>query len=360
MSPVAIAHDYFTQRGGAERVAERLAALYPDALVLTSVISAGARPASLAGHRVRPTALQRLADARVPLGALAPLLPVAFGRAALPAGTRVVLSSSSAFALHVRVPAGAVHIAYCHTPPRFLWERDEYFRERPLAQRALGPALAVARRADLAAARRVDVFLANSAFTAARIRRCYGRDARVVYPPVEVDAFGPPIDERSDRFLVVGRLKRHKRFDLAIEAANRARLPLDVIGDGPEAARLRRIAGPTIRFHGRLSDAQLRAAMARAAGLLVPGVEDFGMTTAEVQAAGCPPIAFARGGSLEIVRDGETGFLFHEQTPGALAAAMRRALAEPIPAAALVASARRFDAAHFDAAIRAAVAEALA
>ena len=360
MTPaIALVHDYFTQRGGAERVAEHLASLFPDAPLFTSVATADAMPPSLGGTgRLRTTPLQRLIDAGLPLAALAPLLPTAFGRLPIPAETQLVLSSSSAFAQHVRVPARALHVAYCHTPPRFVWEPDEYFVRRRVARVATAVPLALLRRSDAAAARRVDVFLANSTFTARRIERFYGRRARVVHPPIHTAAF-EPTDERSGQFLVVARLKRHKRIDLAIEAANRAGVGLDVIGDGREEGRLRALAGPTVRFHGRLSDAAVRHAMARTAGFIVPGVEDFGMTTAEVQAAGRPPITFARGGALEIVADGETGFLVHEQTPDAFAAALRRALDEPLPPGPIVASARRFDRAHFDQAILDTVAGAL-
>lgn len=358
---IAIVHDYFTQRGGAERVAERLAALFPAGAVFASVASAAARPPALAARPVRVSRLQALFDAGLPLGALAPLLPRAMATLPIAPGTRVVLSSSSAFAQHVRVPAGAVHVAYCHTPPRFLWEPDEYFGGRRVTRALLSPALSVARGADARAAGRVDLFLANSAFTAERIRRFYGREARVLPPPIETDAFAPT-PERSGRFLVASRLKRHKRIDLAIDAANRTGFGLDVIGEGPEERRLRAAAGPTVRFLGRLPDADVRAAMARTAGLLVPGVEDFGMTMAEVQAAGRPPIAFARGGALEIVADRATGFLVADQTADAFADAMARAMATPLDspseAAAIRASARRFDAAGFDAAIREIVAGA--
>jgi glycosyltransferase involved in cell wall biosynthesis len=356
---VAIVHDYFTQRGGAERVAEHLASLFPDAPVFTSVATADATPASLAGTgRLHTTPLQALIDRGLPLAALAPLLPTAIGQLPIPADTRVVISSSSAFAQHVRVPAGAIHVAYCHTPPRFVWEPDEYFVRRRTMRAASAIPLALLRRSDAAASRRVDVFLANSTFTARRIERCYGRGARVVHPPIHTAAF-EPTDERSGRFLVVARLKRHKRIDIAIEAANLAGVGLDVIGEGPEERRLRALAGPNVRFHGRLSDAAVRQAMARTAGLIVPGVEDFGMTTTEVQAAGRPPVAFARGGALEIVADGVTGFLVPEQTPTAFAEALRRAFQQPLAVAPVVASARRFDRSHFDGAIRELVEAAL-
>ena len=223
---------------------------------------------------------------------MAPLLPTAFGRMPLEDAT-VVISSTSAFAHHVRPPDDAVHVAYCHAPPHFLWDAADYFHGRPMAGRALAPALAVLRRSDRAAARRVDAYVANSAYTAERIRDAYDLDATVVYPPVDTAAFAPD-PERSGRFLVVARLRRHKRIDLAVEAATRHGWPLDVIGEGPDEAALRRAAGPSVRFHGRLPDEAVARAMATCIALIVPGTEDFGMTMAEVQAAGRPPVAFAR------------------------------------------------------------------
>ena len=174
----------------------------------------------------------------------------------------------------------------------------------------------------------------------------------MVHPPIDTNRF-EPTDERSGRFLVVSRLRRHKRIDLAIAAATRFGWPLDVIGDGPDDDVLRSAAGPTVRFHGRLPDDVVRAAMARCIALLVPGSEDFGMTLAEVQAAGRPPVAFARGGALEIVDDGATGFLFDEPTIESLAAAMARAIDTEVDRGALLASARRFDRSVFDAGLAA-------
>jgi glycosyltransferase involved in cell wall biosynthesis len=355
---VAVVHDYFTQRGGTERVAERLARLVGGGQVFAAVADPDALPPTLTGGAVTTTALQRVRRAGAPLQALGPVLPAAFGTLDL-GRADVVLSSSSAFAHHVRPRAPAVHVCYCHTPPRFLWEPAEYFRERPGLGRLAGPPLALLRGWDRSAAQRVRLYVANSAFTAERIRRTYGLPAAVVHPPIETGTFAPST-ERSNRFLVVARLRRHKRIDLAISAANRSGLPLDVIGEGSDLERLRGLAGPTVRFLGRLADAQVAAAMARCAGLLVPGIEDFGMATAEVQAAGRPPIALAAGGATEIVRDGETGFLVADPTEEALAEAMLRSLRRPLAPAELVRSAARFDAGRFDAAIREVVAEAFA
>jgi glycosyltransferase involved in cell wall biosynthesis len=352
---IAIVHDYVTQRGGAERLVGEMARLLPDATVHASVVDREQLPDGLSGRRIRTTPLQRIHERGVPLTAMAPLMPTAFAWMRLDA--EVVLSSTTAFAHHVRPPEGAVHVAYCHSPPHFLWSTDEYFRGRQIRGALAWPALALARRSDLAAAARVDLYVANSTSTAARIREIYGRDARVLYPPIETDRF-EPVDERSGRFLVVSRLRRHKRLDLAIEAATRFGFPLDVIGEGPDEEVLRASAGPTVRFHDRSSDETVRAAMARCTALLVPGPEDFGMTIAEVQAAGRPPVAFAQGGALEIVEDGVTGFLFDEPTVESLADAMTRAAQLDLDRGRLVASAHRFDRAVFDDGLSRVLAEA--
>ncbi|HEX6867894.1 MAG TPA: glycosyltransferase [Candidatus Limnocylindrales bacterium] len=344
---IAIVHDYVTQQGGAERLVGEMVRLLPGATFHTSVIDQEQIPDTLRGTPIRTTPLQRVYARGVPLTALAPVLPTAFGRIRL-GHADVVVSSTTAFAHHVRPPTRAVHVAYCHAPPHFLWNTTDYFRGRETMGRLAEPALALARRSDLAAARRVDVFVANSRYTADRIGEVYGRDAVVVHPPIDTAAFEPTTDPPGS-FLVVARLRRHKRLDLAVEAATQHDWPLDVIGEGPDEAVLREAAGPTVRFLGRRSDAEVRAAMARCIALLVPGTEDFGMTMAEVQAAGRPPVAFARGGALEIVDDGATGFLFRKPTVEALAAAMTRAVESSLETDDLVASARRFDRSIFDA-----------
>jgi glycosyltransferase involved in cell wall biosynthesis len=344
---IAIVHDYFTQQGGAERLVGELLRLFPTATIHTSVVDREQLPASLRSAAIRTTPLQRLRRHGLPLALLAPVLPTAFGRMRLD-GARVVISSTTAFAHHVRPPDDAIHVAYCHSPPHFLWGTEDYFRGRAVTGRLVSPALEILRRSDRAAAGRVAVYLANSRYTAGRIRQVYGREAAVVYPPVDTGAFAPD-PARSGRFLVVSRLRRHKRIDLAIAAATTNGWPLDIIGEGPDEPSLRGMAGPSVRFLGRLSDEAVVVAMARCVALIVPGTEDFGMTMAEVQAAGRPPVAFARGGALEIIQDGETGFLFDEPTMASVAGAMRRAMTSDLDADALVGSARRFDRARFDA-----------
>lgn len=341
---VGLAHDYFTQRGGAERLAERMAMLYPDAAVFTSVVDPASAPHSIDSRRITTSRLQRLYSAGVPLKALAPVMGSAF-RALDVERFDVVVSSSAAFSHHIRPGRDAVHVCYCHTPPAFLY-RSEYYANSRAARLVMKPSTASMRRDDRRAAARVDRYVANSHFTAARIKQSYGIDADVLYPGIDTAAFHPSADD-SGRFLVVSRLRPHKAIDLAIAAANLHALPLDVVGEGSDRRRLESLAGPTVRFLGWQSDELVARAMARCTALVVPGIEDFGMVSAEVQAAGRPPIGVAAGGTAEIVRDGVTGYLVTERTAASFGAAMLRAQRERLDPAALVASARRFDVSTF-------------
>lgn len=337
---VALVHDYLTEMGGAERVVLAMTGVFPDAPLYTSVFDVDACP-PFVDRDVRTTFIQRLTRRKATTKGLFPLFPAAFRRLDL-SGFDVVLSSSSGFAHHVRVREDALHVCYCHNPPRFLWQPEDYFRGRPATRPLLAPALAWLRRLDLEAAARVDAYVANSATVAGRVRATYARDAEVLHPPVDTSRYEIS-DERSGRFLVVSRLLAYKRIDLAVEAANRCGLSLDVVGDGPERRRLERLAGPTVRFLGRRSDDFVRHALARCTALVVPGTEDFGLTPVEAQASGRPVVAFASGGALETVRDGETGFLFHEATAEALGAAMVRASDDALAPRTLRSWSERFD-----------------
>lgn len=341
----AFVHDYLTQIGGAERVAGLLAERYQDWELFTSLHREAAVPLDYVGGRPWCSSyLQRL-PAKLPLKAMLPLLPSAV--ASLDVGAYdLVVSSTSAFAHHVRRGFGARHIAYMCTPPRFLWQSEEYFRGKPALSKLLTPLLASMRKRDLAAAEGVDAFVAVSQHTARRVRDTYGREALVVHPPVDCERFLPS-PERSGRFLVLSRLVATKRVELVVEAVSRYELPLDVIGVGPELPKLQRLAGPDVRFHGWRSDDDVRRAVAASAAVVVAGEEDFGLVMAETQAAGRPPVAFGSGGALEIIEDGVTGFLFAEQTVDAVAEAMQRALARPLDPADLRSSALRFDRQHF-------------
>ena len=346
----ALVHDYMTQVGGAERVAGHLARALPDARLLTSVHDEGVVPLRYIGGRAWRTSYLQPAAGRVPLKLMLPLLPSAIGSLDV-SGRDLVISSTSGFAHHIRKAPGARHIAFCSTPPRFLWRSQEYFRGNAKQRLGLSPLLSMLRRLDLRAAEDVDTYVAVSQHIATRIREIYGREAIVVHPPVEVERFTPS-RERSGRFIVVSRLVRAKHVDLAVETANRYGLPLDVIGRGPELSHLRRQAGSTVRVQGWLPDAEVRRAMAECVAVVIAGEEDFGLVTAEAQASGRPPVAFASGGALEIIDHCTTGYLFEQQTPESLAAAMHEARDRALDTVDLVASAQRFSLPNFLAAFQ--------
>ena len=333
------------QLGGAERVAGRLARRFLDASLYTSVHREEIVPLEMIGGREWRTSFLQPAATRINLKTMLPLMPLAL--ASLPVAEHdLVISSSSAFAHHARAGRDALHVCYCHTPPRFLWQGDAYFKGRPALRASLAPLLAVLRRLDQRASRRVDAYIAVSKHIAARIERVYSRESQVVHPPVEVGAFTQS-SQRSGRFLVLSRLVASKRVELVIEAANRSSLPLDVIGTGPQLAGLRRIAGPTVRVLGWQPGPVVREALSTCEAVVIADEEDFGLVTVEAQASGRPPVAFAAGGALEIVEDGVTGYLFGSQEPDAISEAMLRARDERLAVADLVTSARRFDVATF-------------
>jgi glycosyltransferase involved in cell wall biosynthesis len=317
LGEVTIVHDYLNQRGGAERVVLEMSKLQPAAPIFTSLYRRGSTFEEFRTLDVRTAPLDQLpVDRR--FRALFPLYPAAF-RAFGEVDADVVISSSSGWAHRVQTTERAFHVVYCHTPPRWLWA--EYGGAR-FGQALLSTVARSARRGDRRAALRTDMYIANSLETKKRISRAYGIDAPVVYPPVEIERFTPT--PRGDRLLVVARLVGHKRVDLAVDAATELGIGLDVVGTGPELAKLRLRAGPTVAFHGRLSDDAVTALYQGCRALIMPGYEDFGITPVEAQAAGKPVIALAEGGALETVEDGVSGALFKEREVPSVIDAIRR------------------------------------
>lgn len=323
---VAIVHDYLTQRGGAERVVLSLLRAFPGADLYTSVYDPDGTYPEFRDVEVRTSFLQRLPHRGDAFRALLPLYPLAFGRMRLE-GHDLVVSSSSGWAHGVRAP-GALHLCYCHTPPRFLHQTDRYLARGVapgVLRPALGPVLAALRRWDRTAATRPDAYVANSRAVADRIRTAYGREAELVHPPVDVERVvpGPPPGPDAP-YLVVARLLPYKRTDLAVRVCTERRSPLVVVGDGPERRRLEALAGPGVRFLRGVSDDELLELLRSCRALIQPGEEDFGIAPLEANAAGRPTVAYRGGGALETVRDGETGVLFDAQTPEALSRALDR------------------------------------
>lgn len=320
---IAIVHDYLNQSGGAERVVAAMHRLYPEAPIFTTIADAAVVNELMPGADVRTSWMQRLPGIERHFRKYFLFYPHAIESLDL-SGYDVVLSSSSAYAKGARTRPGAVHICYCHTPMRFAWNFDGYAEREhwgAVTRRMLPPLIARVRRWDVRTAGRPSVYVANSTTVAERIEQHYHRRASVIPPPVEVDRFTPsPVQD--PHYLVVSRLVPYKRIDLAIDAFTRMNRPLVVIGDGPARGELERKAGPTIRFLGRLPDADVSAAYARCRALIFPGEEDFGIVPLEANAAGRPVIAYQRGGALDTVVPGVTGLFFAEQTVESLIAAV--------------------------------------
>jgi glycosyltransferase involved in cell wall biosynthesis len=344
---LALAHDYLLVMRGAERTFAEMAACWPGAPIFTLLYDENTVGPAFAGHRVVASALQRLGIKQGSFRYLLPLFPAAVER--LPVGDfDVVVTSSSAFAQGVRPGPGATHVCYCHSPFRYVWfERERALSEcpaplRPVLRKVLDRTAAW----DLDASERVTHYVANSAITQERIERIYGRDSVIVHPPVAVDRFTIGIPE--DYVLFVGQIVRHKRVDVAIEAALLADRPIKIVGDGPEREALEtRFEGKPVEFLSGVSDVELASLYARCATLIVPNVEEFGIAAVEAQAAGRPVVAVAQGGTTETVIDGETGVLVGDESAAGLGEALRDTDFARFDPATIRASADRFSAASF-------------
>jgi glycosyltransferase involved in cell wall biosynthesis len=326
MRDVVIVHDFLGQVGGAERVVEEMCLVYPDAPLYTSYYAPSRTYPFFRSKEVRTSFLDRAPGIYEHHRAYLPLYPVAFSTMRLPE-CRVVLSSSTSFAKGARIPRGALHVCYCNTPMRFAWDFERYVaddtRVGGFARAAARAAIRPLRRWDLRTNDKVDLFVANSENIRDRIRRLYGRESLVVYPPVDVERFAP-VSTPDDFYLVVSRLVGYKRVDLAVEACSRTDRPLVVVGDGPERAALEAVAGPTVEFRGALPEREMCETMARCRALLFCGEEDFGITPVEAMAAGRPVLAYGAGGALETVVDGVTGLFFDRQDCGSMVECLER------------------------------------
>jgi glycosyltransferase involved in cell wall biosynthesis len=360
---VALVHDWLTGMRGGEKVLLSLARLFPDAPIFTLLHVPGSVAPELEARQIRTTFVQALPGMARRYRHYLPLFPAAAASIDL-SGYDLVVSSSHCVAKGVRPAPGAVHICYCHTPMRYIWDRyDDYFGpgRAPLLVRAAMAAAAPWLRAwDVRSSSRVTRFVANSDYVAGRIRRHYGRDAEVIRPPVDTDFFTPGRDAPGSYDLVVSALAPYKRLDLVLEAYRGTGRPVRIVGWGPEEARLRAAAPPEIELMGRVDDETLRDLYRGCRAVLMPGVEDFGIVPLEAMACGRPAVVYAEGGGVESVVPGETGLLFHEPTAAALRAAVDSLQRVRFNSAALRKRAEASGRALFEARLRAFVDGALA
>jgi glycosyltransferase involved in cell wall biosynthesis len=348
----AIIHYWLLDMRGGEKVLEALCRLLPDADIFTLFYEPESVSETIREHRITTSFLQPL---RRHHRSLLPLMPMALENFDL-RGYDLIVSSESGPAKGVIVPSDARHVCYCHTPMRYLWElypayRNDWTRSR--VKRALmTPFAHYLRLWDYASSARVDEFVANSENVRRRISKTYRRDARVIYPPVAVETFYSKAPE--DYYLIVSELVAYKSIDTAVRVFSQSGRRLKIAGDGPELAALRRLAGPSIEFCGRVTDAELRELYARCRAFLMPGEEDFGIAAVEALASGKPVIALGRGGALETVPSCG-GLLYRERTDDGLRAAIERwdSLERDIDPRMLQAWAGKFAEVHFAAKMRA-------
>ncbi len=367
---VAIVADWLTNMGGAEDVVLALAEAFPGAPIYTSTYNPEKMPAF--NHLdVRTTYLQKLPGPLAKLHKFLPTLRVRAFRKLDLSDYDVIISSSSAEAKQVRkTREGQVHICYCHTPIRYYWSHYDQYKKDPgfgklnwLVRLGMPLFIPSQRKQDYQAAQDVDVFIANSTETQARIKKYYKRNSTVIHPSVDTNRF-TPARERGNHYVTSGRQIPYKHHDLAVMACSKLGLPLVVFGVGPEHERLKQIAGPTVDFRtdrfGDASDAELEKALNTAKGFIFPAEEDFGIVSVQALAAGTPVIGYAKGGTRDIVTSGETGVLFEEQTVDAVVRALAEADKLTFFPSKLQRTAKRFDKGLFITKIRKVVNDNLA
>lgn len=319
---VAIIHYWLVGMRGGERVLERLIRLYPDADIFTHVHVPDAMSSVIRARPVKTSFIQKLPGAARHYQKYLPLMPMALEELDL-RGYDLVISSESGPAKGVIAAPDALHVCYCHSPMRYLWDHYHDYRASAgrLTRLLMPPIFNYLRQWDTASAARVDGFVANSNFIRQRIRRAWRRDSEVVHPPVATHEFRP-VSAVSDRYLWVGQMVRYKRPDIALEAFNRLRLPLLMVGDGNMAAEMRRRAGPTVEIVPRLDFAGLKTAYATCRALIFTAEEDFGIVPVEANASGRPVLAYGRGGVNDSIVPEVTGRFFAEQTADTVADAV--------------------------------------
>lgn len=345
---VQLCHDWLSGMRGGERVLEILCEGFPDAPIYTLLSNPAAISDTILRHPIHTSWLQHLPRIHHHYRSFLPFFPAAISSLSPPPAD-LVISTSHCVAKSLRPPPGARHLCYCFTPMRYAWLfYEEYFGVNPAKAMLIKPILARLRHWDRKTCNRVDHFVGISRHVRERIRRCYGREADVVYPPVNTHIWTPDAGVRREPFdLIVSALVPYKRIDLAVAAYNRSGFPLTIVGVGGQLDRLRQLAGRNITFLERQTDAAILDLYRRCRLLVFPGEEDFGIVPLEAQSCGTPVVAYRKGGAVETVVEDRTGVFFDTQTPDALQEAVARCGEREWDAAALHAHAERFSVSAF-------------
>jgi glycosyltransferase involved in cell wall biosynthesis len=325
---VALVHDWLTGMRGGERVLAAIASYFPEAEIFTLLHDRGSVSRELEARPIHTSFIQRLPASATAYRWYLPLFPWAIEELDL-SGFDLVISSSHCAAKSAITPPGTVHLCYCHTPMRYAWDQfDAYFAPQQVGwtkHLAIRGAMVWLRRWDRITASRVSSYAANSAWVAGRIERYYMRQATVIPPPVDTDWFVPSGEPAEDFYLVVSALSPYKRIDVAIEAFNRTGRSLVIVGKGPEAKRLARLAGPSVEMRGWVDEPALLQLYQKCRGLILPAVEDAGIVPLEAMACGRPALVLDEGGAAEAVIEAETGTLIRACEPEAVIEAIDRA-----------------------------------
>lgn len=359
---VAIVHYWLVGMRGGEKVIEALCEMYPQADIFTHVYVPDMVSDRIRAHRVIPSFINKLPRAASMYKTYLPLMPMALEQLDM-RGYDLIISSESGPAKGIIAPSDALHVCYCHTPMRYIWNMYHDYRDNAgqLARLAMPPLTHYLRMWDVGTAARVDSFVANSMTVSRRIRRYYGADSTVIYPPVDTDAYHQADPSQMGNFyLMAGELVRYKRPDLAVQAFNDMRLNLVVIGGGEMLEELRRMAGPTVTVLGTQPFDVLKSHYAQCRALVFPGEEDFGMVPVEAMASGRPVIAFGKGGATETVVAGETGVFFAIQSVEAIVAAVRASETMNVDPIRIISHAKQFGRGQFIQRMRAHIDELLA
>lgn len=345
---LAIVHDYLNQMGGAERCVEQMHQIWPESPIFTSLFTPETMADSFNSMDIRTTWMQYLPGKERHFKKFLLFYPSAFSHIDL-SGYDMILTSSSGWAKGIRKPPGSVHVCYCYTPMRWVWNYDDYIAREgfgPVVRASLPAAIHYLKNWDISTNDSIDELIAISEFVKDRIKRVWNREAIVIYPPVECSRFSINT-QIDDYFLIVSRLNTYKKIDIAVTACTELGLPLKVVGSGPHESYLKNIAGPSVEFLGRLDDTRTAELYSRCRAFIFPGEEDFGITPVEAQASGRPVIAFAGGGALETIVDGQTGIFFESQTPESLIEALKVFTDSDFDPKLIRANALRFDAPVF-------------